>query len=171
MSMIQSVEHYLLQSFNFLANFLLKTSSPWVTGLMSLNREGFMPTSHLSWVCFSTLLWSFLKNQRWTSCQSPSMSHLILFITIIFILHPLSTARFSVPLAPLLSSHPQFPSSTTTGVMNCPGPPLKTLKRRTSLSARDHRATEGLCELFFFIRPAFAYLSILVMNVGWKEAP
>lgn len=158
--MFQSAEHYLLQNFNSVANFLLKTSSPWITGLMSLNREAYMPPSHLSWVCFSAFLWSFLKSQSRTSCQSPLMSHSILSITIIFILHLLSTAstQFSVPLAPLLSSHPQFPSSMTTyGAMICHGPPLKTPKRRTSLSARDHPATEGLCEFFFsfFYSPCF----------------
>ncbi len=121
------------------------------------------------WVCLSVLLWSFLRRQRWTCCQSPLTSHPIFIITIIFILHPLSraSAQFSVPLSPPLSSHPQFPSSTTTwGATTCPLPPPKTQRRRTSLNARDRRAIDGLCESFFVF---FAYSSILVMNVRWKE--
>lgn len=124
------------------------------------------------WVWLSAILWSFLRRQRWTCCQSPLTSHPILIITFIFILHPLLrvSAQFSVPLAPLLSSHPQFPSSMTTwGVTTCPHPPPKTLKRRTSLNARDHRAIEGLCE--FVLLFCFCPLKHSCDNTRWKETP
>lgn len=121
----------------------------------------------------SALLWSFLRRQRWTCCLSPLMSHPILTITIIYILHPLlrASTQLSAPLSPPSSSHPHFLSSTTTwGAMTCPPPPPRTPKRRTSLNARDRPAIEGPCEWSFFVL-FLAYSSILVMNVGWKETP
>lgn len=123
----------------------------------------------LVWVFLSVVLWSFLRRQRWTCCPSLLMSHPILMITIIFILHPLSrasTATLSVPLSPLLSSHPYLPSSMTTwGATTCPLRPPKTPKRRTSLNARDRPATEGLCEFLFCL------LKNSCDEYWWKEAP
>lgn len=121
-------------------------------------------------VSLSVRLWSFLRRQRWTCCQSRLMSHPILIITFTFILHPLSRAstQFSVPPALLLSSHPPFPSSTTTwGATTCPLPPLKTPRRRTS--SRDPWAIGGLCESSHCL--VFVCAGILVMNIRWNEAP
>lgn len=140
---VQSTEQY----YDSFASFLLKTWSTCPRLLDRCLQVGRASCTYKVW--FSVLFWSFLRRQMWTCCQSPLMSHPILIITSIFIPHPLAraSAQFSVPLAPLLSSHQQFPSSTTTwGATTCPLPPPKTQRRRTSLNVRDCRAIEGLCE-------------------------
>lgn len=100
-------------------------------------------TSYLFlWVWLPVPLWSFLRSQKWTCCQSPVMNHPILIITFTFIPHPLlrASSQCSVPPPLLLSSHPQFPCSA----MTCPRPPPKIQTKRTTLWSR--LAIPGLCK-------------------------